>query len=72
MKTTIIQTITNILNEDRTIKSSTINESYVLTPEEGYVLKNIKTGEIVKTKICVTKKTKLNNYIEIKDPNTLI
>ena len=69
MKTTIIQTITNILNEDRSIKSSTINESYVLTPDENKVLKNIKTGKIITTRICVNKKIKLADYIEVESPN---
>lgn len=71
MKTTIIQTVKNILNEDRTLISSSTTEAYVLTPKAGYVLKNIKTGEIITTRICVYKKVKLSDYIEIEAPNTL-
>lgn len=72
MKISIIQTITNILNEDRSINTTSTRESYVLTPADGYILKNIKTGQTVKTKICLNKKIKINDYIEIKDPNALI
>lgn len=72
MKISIIQTITNILNEDRSINATSTRETYVLTPADGYILKNIKTGQVVKTKICLNKKIKINDYIEIKDPNALI
>lgn len=70
MTTTIIQTITNILNEDGIIQSTSSVEAYVLTPAENKVLKNIKTGEIITTRICINKKIKLSDYIEIDKPNT--
>ncbi len=69
MKITTIQKITNILSEAGELCSSEIHESYVLTPEAGKILKNIKTGESITTKICVGKKTLIKNYIEIDDPN---
>lgn len=68
MKVTIIQTTTKILNEDRTLRSSIITESYVITPAEGKALQNTKTGEIIKAKVCVNKKSKLNMYKEIDLP----
>jgi riboflavin synthase alpha subunit len=70
MKTTTIQKITNILSETGEVQFSETRESYVLTPEVGKILKNIKTGESVTTKICVSKKALIKNYIEIDDPNT--
>lgn len=69
MTINIIQTITNILNEDKTLKSSSLIETYLISPSEGKVLKNVKTGEIIKTKICLNKKIKINDYIEINKPN---
>lgn len=70
MKITTIQKITNILSETGELYSSETHESYVITPEAGKILKNIKTGESITTKICVGKKTLIKNYIEIDDPNT--
>ena len=70
MTINIIQTITNTLNEDRTIKTSSTIESYLISPAEGKVLKNIKTGEIIKSKICLNKKVKIEDYIEVDDLNT--
>ncbi len=71
MKINTIQKITNIISEDNVILSSEILESYVLTPSAGKILKNIKTGESITTKICVGKKALIKNYIEIDDPNAL-
>jgi hypothetical protein len=70
MTINIIQTITNTLNEDRTIKMSSTIETYLISPAEGKVLKNIKTGEIIKSKICLNKKVKIEDYIEVDDLNT--
>ena len=69
MTINIIQTVTNTLNEDRTLKSSYTIETYLLTPGEGKVLKNIKTGEIIKARICLNKKIKIADYIEIEAPS---
>ena len=70
MTINIIQTITNTLNEDRTIKTSSTIETYLISPAEGKVLKNIKTGEIIKSKICLNKRVKIEDYIEVDDLNT--
>ena len=70
MKTTIFQTITNILNEDGTVERSITTERCRIVPENGKVLKNIKTGQIFASSICVNNKNKIANYIEIVDPNT--
>jgi hypothetical protein len=65
MKKNIIQTITNILNENEDLISTTTTQTYVLTPDEGYILKNVKTGVVVTTKICISQKSKLADYIEL-------
>jgi hypothetical protein len=70
MKITTIQKITNILTETGDLQFSETRESYVLTPEAGKILKNIKTGESITTKICVSKKALIKNYIELDNPNT--
>lgn len=69
MTINILQTISNVLNEDRTLKSSYTVESYLVTPAEGKVLKNIKTGEIINSKICLNKKVKIADYIEVEAPS---
>ena len=71
MTITKIQTITNIFTEENVLQSTSTVDSYILTPAKGKVLKNIKTNEIISTKICVTRKAKISNYIEVEDPNAL-
>jgi hypothetical protein len=71
MKVNTIQKITNILTESGELLSSVILESYVLIPDTHKILKNIKTGETIATKICVSKKSLIKNYIEIDDPEAL-
>ena len=69
MKIITIQKIVNILSEANELLSSETQESYVLTPDINKVLKNIKTGETITTKLCVGKKSLIKNYIEIDQPN---
>lgn len=64
----IIQTITNILNEDRSIKASRQLEAYMLIPAKNKCLKHIQTGEIISTRICVNKKSDIKYYVEIDIP----
>ena len=64
MKITIYQTISNVLNEDRSIRTSATTESYLLEPDAGKYLRNKVTGEIIKTKICVTKQSKVAEWEE--------
>lgn len=45
MEININQTIRNVLNEDRTLKSTQTIESYIIIPAEGKHLVNTKTGE---------------------------
>lgn len=45
MEININQTIRNVLNEDRTLKSTQTTESYIIIPATGKHLVNTKTGE---------------------------
>lgn len=72
MKIKIVQTTTTIMSEERIIESSSITENFVIEPEAGKVLKNIKTGQIIRSRVCVNKKTKTADYIEVADPNVLL
>ena len=71
MKITIYQTISNVLNEDRSIRSSTTVESYLLEPEAGKYLRNKVTGEIIYSKICITRQSKIADWEELNlDPKS--
>ena len=72
MKIKILQTTTTILTEDRQVESTYTNETFILEAEKGKVLKNIKTGQVSRSRVCITKKSKLDEYIEINDPNALL
>lgn len=72
MKIKILQTTTTILTEDRQVESTYTNETFILEAEKGKVLKNIKTGQVSRSRVCITKKSKLDEYIEINDPNVLL
>ena len=64
-----IQTISNTFTESGELESSIISEQYTLEPEKGKFLKNIKTGTLTACLVCVNKKEKLNNYVEVEDPS---
>lgn len=68
MTTKIIKTTTTIMREDRTVESTSSTESFVLEADLGFVLKNVTTGELTRSRVCVTKKAKLADYIEVVDP----
>ena len=68
MTTKIIKTTTTIMREDRTVESTSSTESLVLQADPGFVLKNVTTGELTRSRVCVTKKAKLADYIEVADP----
>jgi len=65
MKVTIYQTISNVLNEDRSIRSSNTIEAYMLEPEAGKYLRNTRTGEIVRTQICINKESRIAEWEEL-------
>lgn len=65
MTINIIQTTTKILDENRQLISSSINEKYALYPAPGKAIKDITTDKIYTGAISVSSKNKLENYIEI-------
>ena len=65
MKITIIQTTTKTFDESRTLLTTYTNESYLITPDEGKLLRNKITGQIHSTGLCVNKERKINDYEEI-------
>jgi hypothetical protein len=66
MTVEIIEIITNILDEDRNLKTSSSRESYVLVPESRKALKHVKTGEIITTRLMIDRKSRIKDYIEIE------
>jgi hypothetical protein len=67
----ILQTISNTLTLDGQLEQTHTSESYVIKPDEGKLLKNVLTGEITSCLVCVNKKAKLQNYVEVDDPKAL-
>ena len=65
----ILQTISNTFSEDGNLESSYSLERFVIKAEDGKLLKNLKTGEITSSIVCLNKKDKIKNYIEIEIPN---
>lgn len=68
MNIKIVQTTITTMREDRTVESTSSTENFVLEAEAGKVLQNITNGEIIRSRVCVTKKAKLADYIEVTDP----
>lgn len=68
MKIKLITTTTTIADaQTMLIESSTSTESFVVEPSEGKVLRNKKTGEITRSRVCLYNKNKAENYEEIDD-----
>ena len=72
MKIEIIKTTTTIMNEERVIESSSSSETFRIIPEKNKILKNIKTGQTTRAHVCVNKKSKVADYVELDDPALLI
>lgn len=65
MKITIIQTTTKTFNESRLLLATRINETYLIEPDEGKLLRNKRTGQLLSTGLCVDKERKIQEYEEI-------
>ena len=65
MKTTIIQTTTKTFDASRILLATRINETYLIEPDVGKVLRNKTTGRIISTGLCVDKERKIADYEEI-------
>lgn len=60
-----IQTITNVLDENRKLISTVTSETCVLIPAEGKVLQHVPTGRIFTSSVNIGSKGKAKDYIEI-------
>jgi hypothetical protein len=67
MKITIIQTTTKTFDEARILLATRVNETYLLEPDEGKVLRNKTTGQLFSTGLCVNKERKIKEYEEIDE-----
>lgn len=67
MKVTIIQTTTKTFDEARILLAARVNETYLIEPDEGKVLRNKTTGQLFSTGLCVDKERKIKDYEEIDE-----
>ncbi len=67
MEININQIIRNVLNEDRTLKSTQTTESYMIIPAPGKHLVNTKTGESFIGAISLGGRWKVSDFIEVSD-----
>lgn len=59
------QNIVNTLDEKRSLISSSTSETTILYPDEGKCLKNIKSGRIYPSFVCLSIKDKVTDFIEV-------
>lgn len=67
MTKTIIQTITNILDEDGNVISSYETKMYSVKPDAGKYLLDTKTGERHYYGVCVNKQSKVKDFEEVEE-----
>ena len=67
MEINIHQIIRNVLNEDRTLKSTQTTESYMIIPAPGKHLVNTKTGESFVGAISLGGRWKVSDFMEVSD-----
>ena len=65
MKINIIQTVTNILDENRQLINSMLTEVYVLYPAPGKAIKNKTNGKIYTSSVSIGNKGQIDDYIEV-------
>ena len=68
MKVTIVQTTTKTLTHERVLLTSTTKESFLLEPDEGKSLKDMKTGKVYPLGLCVVREKDIANFEEIDVP----
>ena len=66
MKINIIQTITNILDENRQMIKTSTSDNYILYPEADKAIKDTITGQIYTSSVSIGSKSKQKNYIEFQ------
>lgn len=62
----IHEIISNIMDENRNILKTNTSEAYVLYPEEGRVLKNKQSNQLVYAYACVDNYDEISNYEEVE------
>ena len=67
MKVTIIQTTTKTFNESRVLLATRVNETYLLEPAEGKILRHKATGQLFRVGLCVDKERKIADYEEVDE-----
>ena len=65
MKITIIQTTVKTFNEARVLLATRLNESYLLEPDAGNLLRNKRTGQRFPASVCVNQECKIADYEEV-------
>lgn len=65
MKITIIQTTTKTFNEARVLLATRLNETYLIEPTAGNLLKNKRTGQLFSAGLCVDQESKIADYEEV-------
>jgi hypothetical protein len=65
MKVTIIQTTTKTFNEARVLLATRLNETYLIEPSEGNLLRHKRTGRVFSAGLCVDQESKIADYEEI-------
>lgn len=65
MTINIIQTITNILDENHQVLKSLTTETYMLYPAPGKAIQNTVTGKVYTTSVNIGAKANLKDYIEL-------
>lgn len=68
MKVTIVQTTTKTLTLERVLLTSITKESFLLEPDEGKNLKDLKTGKIYPLGLCIVREKDIANFEEIDAP----
>ena len=65
MTINIIQTITNILDENRQLVSTAVTEAYVLYPAAGKAIKNKVNDRVYTSSVNIGSKGNIGDYVEI-------
>lgn len=62
----IHETISNIMTKDKKLIDTTTSETYILYPEQGKVLRNKKTGQIIDSFVGVGSSGSISDYEEVE------
>ena len=63
----IIETINNTYSEQRELIKSNTTENLMIYPENGYIIRNKKTGQLIDGYVVLGVVDSIDNYEEIED-----